>query len=180
MRILNSAPPGAPPLSPANPAVVNANVSTAQVFPAPSNTAVAAILQGLGTSRLDGRQFIVRASGSVISNGNYNVTVTLYSGTSLTAASNTILKESTARNVNAATAGWFLEGRFSVDSKSGILAGTVALCINNLYDAHAVVTNTISSINVVTEPPFNMVVGMTFSSADAANFGYMNEFVLGR
>lgn len=173
------------------PGQVNANVSTAQIFPSAQTPTLAYTLNAQGSGKLEQKRFYVRASGYVTGGTTTNVTVTLYAvagpnipANPLTAGSWTVLGASTARAVNSSTAPWFYEAALVFDSVSGKLHGTFTDVINNNLDAAAALSNVVTGINGSTsaslgvEPPIIFVVGITFSAANAGNIGNLGDFTL--
>lgn len=160
------------------PVTVNANVSTAQIFPQKGSTLLPSILIVPGSSRFEQKRFVVRASGYIITAATLNVTLTLYTGTSLTPGSDVSLSASTATAQNSATAPFSLEAYLICDSVSGKLHGTAKFLINDTVTAEAAVTAG-TGFNMASEPAINLVLGVTFSVANAGNSAILNEFSMG-
>jgi hypothetical protein len=162
-------------------AQVSANVTTAQIFPNSFNSSIACLLTGPGGGVLEQKRFWVRASGYVTTGTNTNVTITLYSGTSLTAGGNTVLGASTARAVNTTSAPWNFEAVLTFDSVSGKLQGSFKDMINNILDADAALSNVVTGVSGAAgsaSPALNFVIGVTFSAANVGNIGNLGDFSL--
>jgi hypothetical protein len=181
----------APPAGP-----VNANVTTAQLFPNKQVPSSPVVLVVLGTGRLEQRKFTARACGSVTTGTTSTVAATLYMakvipGTPFTAANWTVIGASTARSLASISAPWMIEANLQFESVGGTMQGTFDTCINNLADGAAAITNRISGLNgtgetidqagtevVAAEPVFVIAVGLTFATANAGNIGTLGDFSL--
>jgi hypothetical protein len=165
--------------------VNNAAITTNQIFPNPASLVTqpasqAAVLAVPGSGRLNGKYFEVWVSGIIVAAASMNVTPILYSGTSLTPGSNTIIATGTAFATGAAitTNFWckyFLEG----DSTSGFLQGTQSQQVNNVLVAPTAtgVTKLTAQNFTTIDPALNLVFGLTFSVA-GANSATLTQFLL--
>jgi hypothetical protein len=171
---------------PANP--VSAAVTTAQVFNLVSNSAVPATCVARGKSILEGKTFLVQAQGNAVTAGNYTLKASLLAalvipGIPLTATNWTLLGSGTARAVNTAYTPWNIQAELQFDSNGGIMHGVFSQEVNNLFDAWAALTNTLTGINGTnavtaqgaTVPPADPCVyfaaALTFGTANVANIG---------
>ena len=176
---------------PANP--VNAAVTTAQVFNLVQNSAVPATVGVRGKNISNMRKFRVRATGNVVTAGNYTVQATLLMATAipatpLVAGNWTVLGAGTARAVNTAYSPWEIEADDMVfESGGGTMQGTFKQQINNLLDGAAAISNRLTGLNgtnvtVGSTPPADPVivfaVALTFSTGSASNIGTLGEFVI--
>jgi hypothetical protein len=184
-----------------NPSVVSAASSSVQYFPrllgtsigvqsvAPSATSALGQLAVPGSSRLNAQQFSVVAAGTVVSGSgapSETFTVRLYANTgTITSPSYTALTANTAVNLNPTVDGvannWWLKVDLLGDSASGIVGGTQQFVYSGVVEqATAALTNNLSAINFATEPPFGLVVGVTFNSANSGNIAKLYQFQLGQ
>lgn len=179
-------------------AKILAAVTTAQIFPDFAIPTQACVMNVPGTGRLEQKSFTVRASGNASTN-NATTTFkpTLYiakalPGTSLVAASWTVLCTGTARVINNTTAPWWIEAVLEFDSKGGLMGGVFDQQVNNLYDGIAAITGTLTGLNGTgmpvlqgatnvqpADPVFLVAVGGTYGvNAAAANIANLQNFVL--
>lgn len=175
---------------PANP--VNANTTSAQVFPLISNTAAPATVAVPGKLVVEARKFRVRASGNLFTGGTLTALATLLMaktipGTPLTAGNWTVLGAGTARSVANTWSPWYIESDLIFESNGGTMQGTFSQLINNLWDAPAAISNRLTGLNgtnaivgttAIAEPVFYLAVALTFGTGNAANLGNLSEFVL--
>lgn len=122
--------------------------------------------------------FRVKAWGRVTGGTTTNYTVTLYYGTSLTAASNTVIEASTARAVDSADHLWEIECHLNVDAVSDKIQGTGESTVACLFDARAAINNIPTSVDVTGNGTLGFVVAGTFSSGNAANTAHLDGFQL--
>jgi len=166
--------------------VVNSTtLTTNQIFPVPSSltlatgASTAAILAIPGSARLNGKYFIVTVGGSLVASASMNVTPILYSGTSITPGSNTIIATGTAfATGGAGTFNFVCYYDFQGDNASGFLQGTQSQQFNNVFVAPTATGVTkLTSVNFNTaDPALSMVFGLTYSVA-GANTGTLLQFV---
>jgi hypothetical protein len=171
---------------PSNP--VSAAVTTAQVFTLLSNSIVPATCVARGKSILDGKTFWVQAQGNAVTAGNYTVNCTLLAaltipGTPLVSTNWTILGAGTARAVNTGYTPWNIQAELQFDSNGGIMHGIFSQEVNNLYNAWAALTNTVTGVNGTnavtaqgsTVPPADPCIyfaaALTFGTASVSNIG---------
>jgi hypothetical protein len=183
--------------APANP--LTASPATAQVFALASNPVLPCTLAVPGKGALDGRRFFVRAEGSAfVAAGTTTVKATLLAALALpasplVAANWTTIGAGTARAIATASyAPWWIEANLIYDSNGGLLQGSFGQLANNLIDAAAAITGTLTGINgtnvPVTQfggtvvPPADPVclfaVALTFGTA-GANIGNLANFEIG-
>lgn len=143
------------------------------ICPLPS---AAQLAQGSSTTGFSSR-FKVRAWGRVTGGTTTNYTVTLYYGTSLTAASNTVIEASSARAVDSANHLWSIEVDCQVDAVSDKIQGFGWAMVANLKDAEAALDNVPTSVDVTAgTSTLGFVVAGTFSSGDASNTAHLDGF----
>ncbi len=143
------------------------------------NAALAAVLAVPGTKRLEGRRFTVRASGVVTTSGAaVTAQAFLAVGSSLTPASNTTIAQSAPVTVAQTSCPWSIEAQLNFDSTSGKLHGQFTSNINNSVGALTNLSAVITGLNGNTEPVFNLVAGVAFSTASAQNTATLTEFIL--
>jgi hypothetical protein len=176
---------------------INANVATAQLFPNRQVPSLPVTLNVLGSGRLEQRKWTARASGSATTGVESTVTVSLYAAKTLpatpfVAADWTLVAASTARTIDAATAGWEIEASLMFESVGGTLQGTFQDMIDNLYDAAAAITGTLTGLNgtsnkvtqpgdvvvIPAEPVFYLTCGLTFGTANVDNSAVLGDFSL--
>jgi len=167
-----------PVISAGIPSKVSANVATAQVFPNPNNALVAAVLNVPGSGRLEQRAFSIRAAGYITTAGAYNATLSLMSGSSLTPGSNTAIATTAATAVGTTTVPYRLDADLVFDSVSGKLFGNFKSQIGATFAAIAALTAGLTGLNGLTEPVFQLVFAITFSTANAGNVASLGNFSL--
>ena len=178
-------------------APISADVATAQLFPDKANPAVPVYINVPGTGRLEGKKFVVRASGSVTAGVAGNVTATLLMGKTLPSAAPftvgnwTILGASAATALTLGTGNWQIEAELQFESVGGTLEGTFTSLIKNTLGAAAAITNTLTGLNGTSqaviqggssvgaaEPVFVIAVALTFATANAGNTATLDDFTL--
>lgn len=169
---------------------VNSAAAGAQIFPSTANLLLAASLQVPGSGRMSGKRVVVRASGYATTiAATTTAQITLYAikngalaagAAPLTPGSYTVLLAGTARVINTTSAPWSYEARLSWDNVGKKVQGVAECMVNNLYDAPAALTNVLAIDDAGNEPPFTLVVGITFAvNLSASNVGSLSEFSLG-
>lgn len=111
--------------------------------------------------------FNVVASGYITTTNTSNITLKLYSGTSTTPGSNTLLSSSGAIAQNTASAPWAIKAELIFDSVSGKLTGTVKFLINNSLVAEAAVSNVVTGVSNAANPVLAFGLSITSSAATA-------------
>lgn len=133
-------------------------------------------------SPLDGKQFELLASGWLNHGASLTATINLYSGSSLTVGSDTLLKSSGASGAFSGKANWFLKAKLIFDSTSGKLTGTVQVVLNNvILLAEAVLANVptgLSNTNSTGAAVINFLLSITFGTGNAANQISVQEFAI--
>lgn len=167
--------------------VNNTAITTNQIFPLPAfmqtsagaGNLVAATLLVPGSGRLNGRYFDINVTCTVVAGASMNVTPILYSGSSLTPGSNTIIATGTAVATGAAlnfdlsfgfsgsgsTLSGFLQG-YQFQEGNNVLVGPTATGVTKL-----------TGLNYTTnDPVLTLCFGVTFSVANAANTATLTQF----
>jgi hypothetical protein len=147
----------------------------------------AAVLNIQGSSRMEGKRFIIRASGRATFGTTSSPTLNLglYSGTSLTSTSNTLVGAlaSAASQTISTTVPFSYEAILQGDSTSGIVQGTFGMMINNTITAAAAITANssagLSGVNFASEPALQFVFAVTFGVSDTKNLAVLDEFLYG-
>lgn len=160
-----------------------------------------AVTLGLpGTSRFNGKQFQVKASGNVTVAGT-SPTVQIQLLAANPGGNNVVLAQSSAVSVTtSASYPWAVEATLQGDNLSGILQGWFTVAINNSLNSQAALTNTLTSVNFGTiaasgatngasypssgylsinagdEPAVNFQVAIVFGVSNASNAGNLFEF----
>ena len=152
-----------PPL-PATQTVLN-TVETVVLNPALS--AVALILPIPQNTVLSGQRFEVYASGYLNNGTSSTVTLKLYSGTSTTVGSDTLLNSSGTTGAFAGMVDWYMSANLIYSPTSGKLSGTVKWVINNVIVAEAAVSNqpTVNVGSTLGVAVANFVISVTFGTA---------------
>lgn len=152
------------------PAALVTGTSTSEAMvPNPATPTKPLLVQIPAGTELEQKQFQIKASGYITTGGTTNVTIKLYSGTSLTPGSNTLLGSSGAIAQNSASAPWFLSGDLIFDSVSGKLTGTIQFFVNGTLVASVAVSNTITGISYNNNPVASFGLSFTCSAGFAAN-----------
>jgi hypothetical protein len=168
--VINAALTNASPV----PATLAGNTTAEQVVlnPALSTTAspVALVVSIPAGAILDKKVFDLVISGAIAAGAAGNVTMKVYSGTSTTPGSDTLLANSGAiAYAGAGGAPFFARLKLIYDSVSGKLGGTVAFLINNTVVAEVAISNVVTGITNTANPILSFAVSFTFSVANAAN-----------
>lgn len=159
--------------------VNNTAITTAQIFPTVTGGSLALVLPIPGSSRLESDPIEVVASGwATVGGTTPNLNVTLYSGTSLTPGSDTILGAlGSAQTVTtSASYDWIIRAILFGSTKTGKIQGSFTVEIDNTFTAWASFSNQLTSQSFITEPSLSLVVGITFGVANAANVAQLNRF----
>lgn len=172
---------------------------TAQVFALASNPILPCNLTVPGKGALNSKRFTIRAEGNAFiavgTTGTLKASLLAaltIPATPLTAANWTTLGGGTARAIAApGYTPWWIEANLIYDSNGGLLQGVFEQMVNNLFDARAAITSTISGINgtnlTVTQgstpvppadPVLQLAVALTFG-VTGANLGNLANFELG-
>lgn len=163
------------------PSSVVGSVTTEQVVPNAALTPSTALTATLpSSSGLEQIPFKIQASGRCTVNAtSTTVTIKLYSGTSMTVASDTLLKTSGAITPTDTSFPWFLEGNGIYDSTSGKFHGSVKLLVDNQLVSETAFANAVSSVKDSNNPVLSLLLSATFSAANAANQFYVQSFTIG-
>lgn len=125
---------------------------------------------------LEQRPFDVLASGEIATGASSTVNLKLYSGTSTTVGSDTLLGASGAVAAFNGKTNWYAKATLLYDSISGKLTGTIKFLINNTLVAEAAISNVITGISNAANPVANFVLSVTFGTANAANSITVQDF----
>lgn len=159
------------------PASVVTALTTEQVVPNPGNVAVPLTVVIPSRSGTEGRPITVSISGFVNAAAAENVTINLYSGSSLVPGNNTLLKSSGAvAYAGAAKNPFYLLAKLIWDSTTGELTGTVKFFINGTLVAEAAVTNVVTGVSDANNPVLTFCASVIFSVANAANQILISDF----
>jgi hypothetical protein len=130
---------------------------------------------------LEQERFEIYASGYVNCAASSTVAIKLYSGTSTTVGSDTLLGNSGALGAVLAKYPWFLSANMIFDSISGKLQGTIKFVANNVIVAEVAVSNVVTGVNNVSTlgvAIMNFVISVTFGTANAGNQFNVKEFAI--
>lgn len=132
------------------PALLTLIATAEAVIPSPNNAALP-LQATLNPDTANEQTLLVLAASGYIQTANAtNVTIKLYSGTSLTVGSNTLLGTSGAIAVNTAKCPWALLAHLVYDSVSGKLQGSIKFWLNNTFVAEVAISNVITGISNLT------------------------------
>jgi hypothetical protein len=152
------------------PATLVANtVTTEQMVLNPAQPTLPLLVQIPSGTELEQRSFGLEITGFIKTTGTANVTVKVYSGTSATPGSNTLLVSSGAIAQNSATAPFRVKGDMIFDSVSGKLTGSIGFLINNTLVAATAISNVVTGINYKNNPVASFGLSATFSAGFAGN-----------
>ena len=137
--------------------------------PALNSSTQALVLNVPPGGPLEQRPFDVVASGYLNIGTSSTVAIKLYSGTSTTVGSDTLLGSSGAITAFAGKAPWYTKATLIYDSVSGKLQGTIKFMVNNILVAETAVSNVVTGLNnaggVGGAPVANFVLSVTFATA---------------
>lgn len=122
--------------------------------------------------------FKVRAWGRVVTDATTNFTISLYYGTSVTVANNTLLEQSTAVAVNTLSRYWMIEAYLIWDSVSNRLSGVGHSVVADTYAVFAAVNNVATSADPDGNAAQGFVLSGTWSVASAGHTANVDGFVL--
>lgn len=151
------------------PATLVLTSTTETIMPHPQNAAIAFALP---LSPNEGNEQIawdLEVSGYIITTNTTNVTVKVYSGTSLTVGSDTQLATSGAIAQNTASAPFEMHLHCVYDSVSGKMGGYFEGFINNTLVAKAALSNVITGIKDSNNPVATFLISFTSSAAAGGN-----------
>lgn len=170
-----SAAGGSPGALPATQVIATA---TETVIVNPAQPTLPLQLQIPAGSPLDGQRFECYASGSINTGVSSTATIKLYSGTSLTVGSDTILASSGALTAFAGKANWFMSCMMIFDSYSGKLTGTAKFVANNVLVAEVAISTVLTGLTNRTNPVANFLLSATFGTASATSQITVTEFAI--
>jgi hypothetical protein len=140
-------------------------VNTEVVIANPALSTIALYVPIPANSPLEQKRFQLMASGIMTLGTSSTATIKLYSGSSLTPGSNTLLKSSGAASAFSGTAAWWIDAKLIFDSTSGKLAGEVEFFINNVIVASAAIANQPTGISNTNNPVTTFCLSFTFGTA---------------
>jgi hypothetical protein len=164
---------------PAVSTITGATGGVFKVIPGEPGAGAQATLNVLGSGKLNGQQFHVKASGvASVSAGTYTATVQplLYASTvaGYTASAAAAIYSAAAINVTVSSASvvnipWIIDATLEGDSTSGLLVGSVLGLANNGAQqgatAPVAIVNVPTSVNFASEPPLQFAIGTTLGGA---------------
>lgn len=151
------------------PATLVLTAATEAVVPHPQNPSIAYVCSLSPSEGNEAVPFDLVVSGYVTTTNTTNVTLKLYSGTSLTVASDVALAASAATAQNTASAPFEIHAHLLYDSVSGKLTGWFDGLVNNTLITKAALSNIVTGIKDTNNPVANFVLSAT-SSAAASGF----------
>ena len=178
-----------------NPSTVGGSGATPKYFPrllgssigvesvAPSATSSNGQLVVNGFSQLNAQWFKVSVGGDVlsgVSDSSVTVEVALYANTAALGAAPSYTKIATTGALTAPLANTNFAFGLDVDILGDTASGVVRGFQRGIFGANniasASLTNNLSGINMGSQAPFGLVVGVTFGSSDAANAASLRQF----
>ena len=154
---------GAPVAMP--PATLVLGGTTETVVAHPQNSAIAYVCILSPNQGNEQVPFDLVASGYVTTTNTTNITIKIYSGTSLTVGSDTLLGASSAVAVNTAKCPWEVHLHLIYDSVSGKMQGYIEGLLNNTLITKAAISATLTGINDLNNPVANFVISCTSSAS---------------
>jgi hypothetical protein len=114
---------------------------------------------------LEQMPFDLNGSGYIKTTATGNQTLKLYSGTSTTVASNTLLASSGAIAQNTAIAPFWIIGKLIYDSVSSLLCGKVGFYLNKTLVADVTLSNFVTGVLDTNDPVVSFLLSLTSSGA---------------
>jgi len=158
--------------------VVTTTAETIILNPALNSTTQALVCSIPNGGPLDGLPAKLIWSGILETAQSSTATLKIYSGTSTTVGSDTLLGSSGAISAFSGKCPFFVILEFIFDSVSGKMGGKVSFVVNNTVVATVALSNVITSINNVNNPVFSFVPSVTFGTATAPNTIVTREFAV--
>jgi hypothetical protein len=140
----------------------------------PQNSAIALTIALPPNTANEQSELILAASGYIKTTSTTNVTLKVYSGSSLTPGSNTQLATSGAVAQNTATAPFLIRLHFVYDSVSGKVGGFFKFLINNTLVAEGALSNVVTAVSNTGNPVLTFCLSGTSSGADGTHFTTIN------
>jgi hypothetical protein len=163
------------------PAKQTVTVNTETVINNPALSAQPLLVSIPASALLEQNIFEIHASGYIKCNASSTLTLKLYSGSSATVGSDTLLKSSGAVSAFQATVPFYIIAQLVYDSVSGKLGGTVKFMVNNTLVAEAALANVptgITSSPTLGAAVISFLLSVTFGTADAGNLINIQEFAI--
>jgi len=147
------------------PATLSLVAATETVMPNPNNTTVPLQITLPPDTPNEQAILLLVASGYIKTTAAGNITIKLYSGTSLTVGSDTLLGSSGAIAQNSASAPFWALAHLIYDSVSGKLTGKIEFFVNGTIVAAVAVSNTLTGISNSSNPVASFLLSFTSSGA---------------
>jgi hypothetical protein len=141
--------------------------TTETVILSPENAAVPLVIAIPPDTLNEQTELWLVASGYMKTTNSTNITIKLYSGTSLTVGSDTLLGSSGALALNSATCFWKCKAEVHYDSVSGALVGTIEFYFNKAIVAKVTWSNFPTGVNNTSNPVASFLLSVTSSAATA-------------
>lgn len=160
-----------------------ANPIADTVFKLNDDALKAAFVKIPGGSRMNGKVFLVRASGRATTGGSYTwapglqYTADVNAAAAATAANNTDLVTATARSIATATRSWLIRAELIWDSTSQRLQGTWGAANAETVDAFGTQITALTAIDLSLETAGFVITGI-FGTTHASNIGRLDSFTL--
>lgn len=156
--------------------IVTVNTETVILNPALASATQALVLSIPPGTAIEQQPFDVIASGYISTGASSTVTIKLYSGTSTTVGSDTLLGSSGAITAFSGKCPWYAKATLIFDSVSGKLQGTIKFVVNNSLVAEVAVSNVVTGLSNTANPVASFVLSVTFGTANAANTISVKDF----
>ena len=151
------------------PALLTLTGTTETVVPNPNNTTVPLVVILPPDTANEQSALDLVATGYCKTTNATNITIKVYSGTSLTVGSDTLLGSSGALALNTATCSWKAKLELLYDSVSGVLAGTIEFYFNKAIVAKVTLSNFVTGLSNTSNPVATFLISCTSSAASAGN-----------
>jgi hypothetical protein len=156
-------------LNPLFPMTLSLSSTAETVLPHPQNSSIACVCPLAPNEGNEQVAFDVEISGYITTTSTTNVTLKVYSGSSLTVGSDTQLATSGAIAQNSASAPFEIHLHCVYDSVSGKMGGYFEGFINNSLIARAALSNVITGIKDTNNPVVGFLISGTSSGADGTH-----------
>lgn len=147
------------------PALLSVVATAEQVVPNPLNITLPLCVQTPPQAGCEQIPLDLNVSGYIKTSSSGSVTLKVYSGSSLTVGSNTLLGTTGAQTQNSASSPFWLKGKLIYDSVSGTLTGTIGAYVNKVLVAEATLSNFVTGVNDANNPVLSLVLTITASGA---------------
>jgi hypothetical protein len=174
--VLPNTPGAAAAALPATQTIAAAATDTVILNPAMNSSTQALVVNIPPNGPLEQEPFELVASGILEPAQSSTATIKLWSGTSTTVGSDTLLGSSGALTAFTRKTPWSMSAKLQYDSVSGLLAGTIEFVANNVIVARVAISNVITGVNNTNNPVASFVLSAAFGTATAPNTIVVKDF----